>query len=121
MGMRPRVEPWFPKMLYIVLQLTAPKTYAWARDWTWVMLISIIVAILPWQTSAETTSPAPLRFTRRRNGRSVTPDIGARITGSSSFTGPIWMLTFSSLVWLAQKLSRVIGRRFDAAKQKSAF
>jgi hypothetical protein len=67
---------------------------------------------------SDTTSPAPLCFTRRRNGRSVTPDIGARITGSSSFTGPIWMLTFSSLVWLAQILSRVIGRRVDAAKQK---
>lgn len=58
MGMRPSVEPWFPKMLYVVLQLTAPKACAWARDWTWVMLISIIVAILPWQTAAETTSPA---------------------------------------------------------------
>jgi SH3-like domain-containing protein len=58
MGMRPSVEPWFPKMLYVVLQLTAPKACAWARGWTWVMLISIIVAILPWQTAAETTSPA---------------------------------------------------------------
>ena len=58
MGMRPSVEPWFPKMLYVVLQLTAPKARAWARGWTWVMLISIIVAILPWQAVAEMTSPA---------------------------------------------------------------
>ena len=58
MGRRPSVEPWFPKMLYIVLQLTAPKACAWDRGWTWVMLISIIVAILPWHTAAETTGPA---------------------------------------------------------------
>jgi hypothetical protein len=58
MGMRPRVDPWFPKMLYVVLHLTAPKARAWARGRTWVMLISIIVASLPWQTVAETTSPA---------------------------------------------------------------
>jgi SH3-like domain-containing protein len=58
MGMRPSIEPWFPKMLYVVLQLTAPKARAWARGWTWVMLISIIVAILPWQAVAEMTSPA---------------------------------------------------------------
>ncbi len=85
---------------------------AMRSDWRFCRIIASLAII------SETTSPAPLRFTRRRNGRSVTPDIGARITGSSSFTGPIWMLTFSSLVWLAQNLSSVIGRRVDAAKQK---
>ena len=30
---------------------------------------------------SETTSPAPCCLARRRNGRSVTPDIGARMTG----------------------------------------
>jgi SH3-like domain-containing protein len=45
-------------MLYVVLQLTASKACTLARGWTWVMLISIIVAILPWETAAETTSPA---------------------------------------------------------------
>jgi SH3-like domain-containing protein len=58
MAMRHSVEPWFPKMLYVVLQLTASKACTLARGWTWVMLISIIVAILPWETAAETTSPA---------------------------------------------------------------
>jgi len=36
-----------------------------------------------------TVSPAPYRFTTLRNGRSVTPVIGARITGSSMRTEPI--------------------------------
>ncbi len=31
---------------------------------------------------SDTTRPAPPRFTIRRNGMSVTPDIGARMTGS---------------------------------------
>src|SRR3546814_9051158 len=43
---------------------------------------------------SDTTRPAPLRFTRRRNGKSVTPDMGARITGSSIETEPIVMLIF---------------------------
>ena len=43
---------------------------------------------------SETTSPAPLRLTRRRKGRSVTPDMGARMTGSSSRIGPMEMLIF---------------------------
>ena len=38
---------------------------------------------------SETTRPAPPRFTIWRNGMSVTPDIGARMTGSSIRTGPI--------------------------------
>ena len=35
---------------------------------------------------SETTSPAPCCLARRRNGRSVTPDMGARMTGRSSRT-----------------------------------
>ena len=35
-----------------------------------------------------TTRPAPSSRASRRNGRSVTPDIGARITGVSIRTGP---------------------------------
>ena len=42
---------------------------------------------------SDTTSAAPSRLTMRRNGRSVTPDIGARITGSSIETEPRQMLT----------------------------
>src|SRR5690348_737344 len=38
-----------------------------------------------------TVSPAPKRFTARRNGRSVTAVIGARMTGDATSTGPIWM------------------------------
>ena len=37
---------------------------------------------------SDTTSPAPSRRARRRYGRSVTPDIGARITGRSITTPP---------------------------------
>ena len=44
---------------------------------------------------SETTRPAPNRLTRRRNGMSVTPDMGARMTGTSMLIGPIEMgLTF---------------------------
>ena len=32
---------------------------------------------------SDTTSPVPSSRARRRNGRSVTPDIGARMTGVS--------------------------------------
>jgi hypothetical protein len=48
---------------------------AWIRAW---------LAII-----SETTSPAPKRLARRRKGKSVTPDMGARITGLSSVIGPI--------------------------------
>ncbi len=37
---------------------------------------------------SETTMPAPSCLARRRNGRSVTPDIGARMTGVSIRTPP---------------------------------
>ncbi len=37
---------------------------------------------------SETTRPAPSLRTNRRNGRSVTPDMGARITGVSRTTPP---------------------------------
>ena len=35
---------------------------------------------------SDTTRPAPCCLARRRNGRSVTPDMGARMTGTSSRT-----------------------------------
>ncbi len=38
---------------------------------------------------SETTRPAPSRATRRRNGASVTPDIGARITRFGKVRAPI--------------------------------
>ena len=38
---------------------------------------------------SDTTSPAPSRAARRRNGASVTPDIGARNTGLARLTFPI--------------------------------
>ena len=37
---------------------------------------------------SETTMPAPSCLASRRNGRSVTPDIGARMTGMSIRTPP---------------------------------
>ena len=51
----------------------------------WASLIDCRVSrIMAWLAIiSETTSPAPRRLTRRRNGRSVTPDMGARITGSA--------------------------------------
>jgi len=61
-------------------------------------LVDIFIDCRVWRIIAslaiisETTSPAPSRFTRRRNGISVTPDIGARMTGSLRVIGPIWML-----------------------------
>ncbi len=53
------------------------------RDWRIIASLAII---------SEITSPAPKRLTRRRNGRSDTPDIGAKMTGSSSGMDPITML-----------------------------
>ena len=40
---------------------------------------------------SETTMPVPSRFASRRNGRSVTPDMGASTTGVSRVTarGPV--------------------------------
>jgi len=38
---------------------------------------------------SDTTRPAPRRATKRRKGASVTPDIGAKITGLGSATLPI--------------------------------
>ena len=61
----------------------------------------LLAIVIDWRVSriiaslaiiSETTSPAPSRLTRRRNGRSLTPDIGARMTGSSRLTEPIEML-----------------------------
>ncbi len=52
-------------------------------------------------TISVTLSPDPCRRTARRNGRSVTPVIGARITGWSIRTGPIWM--GASLVMICLK------------------
>ena len=42
---------------------------------------------------SDTTSAAPCPLTIRRNGRSVTPDIGARMTGSASVMEPREMPT----------------------------
>jgi hypothetical protein len=55
--MPPSLQLWFPNRLYVALQLAALSAYACARVRTWVMLISLTGTILPWQTSAETTSP----------------------------------------------------------------
>jgi SH3-like domain-containing protein len=55
--MQPSRQLWFPNRLYVALQLAALSVYACARICTWVMLIPIAATILPWQTSAETTSP----------------------------------------------------------------
>jgi hypothetical protein len=50
-----------------------------SRTMAWLAIIS------------DTTRPAPLRFTSRRNGISVTPDMGARMTGSAKLNDAIWM------------------------------
>ena len=47
----------------------------------WIIAFEAIISL--------TTRPTPQRLTRRRNGMSVTPDIGARITGLSSRIGPM--------------------------------
>jgi hypothetical protein len=38
---------------------------------------------------SDTTNPAPKRFTKRRNGKSLIPDMGASRTGASSAIEPI--------------------------------
>jgi hypothetical protein len=57
-GMRPSEVLSVSKMLYVALQLTVLKVWAWASIWTWVVVITLVVTVLPWQTVAETTSPA---------------------------------------------------------------
>ncbi len=65
---------------------SSAQLVAIAIDWRVCLIIASLAII------SETTSPAPKDLTRRRNGRSVTPDIGARITGSARVMGPIAML-----------------------------
>ncbi len=59
MGMRPSVGFRGPKRLYVVLRQTASQACAAASVWAWALMIALLVMILPWQTVAETTSPAP--------------------------------------------------------------
>jgi SH3-like domain-containing protein len=56
--MRPSLDCWFPQRLDVALRLTTLSTCACARVWAGVILISLMAAILPWQTVAETTSAA---------------------------------------------------------------
>ena len=51
--------------------------------------VKAIIALLA--IISVTTKPAPSRSTTRRNGGSVTPDIGAKMTGCDTATGPITM------------------------------
>ena len=66
-----------------------------ARIMAWLAIIS------------ETTSPAPLRLTSRRNGMSLTPDMGARITGSSILIGPMFMPMFWAIPCIAVILCKL--------------
>ena len=59
---------------------------AMSRDWRDSRIMAWLAII------SDTTSPAPARFTSRRKGRSVTPDMGARMTGSAIRMGPMQML-----------------------------
>src|SRR6185312_15153513 len=86
--------------------------FAMVSDWRVSRIIASLAII------SETTSPAPCRFTSRRNGRSVTPDIGARSTGSVSGRGPIAMLISWAEPSDAQLLSKSY-RDFSAVQQKS--
>ena len=53
-------------------------------------LDSRVCRIIAWLAIiSDTTSPAPARLTKRRNGMSVTPDMGARMTGADRRIGPI--------------------------------
>src|SRR5712671_5727636 len=81
---------------------SSEQLFAIVIDWR-VSRTSASLAII-----SETTRPAPSRFTRRRNGRSLTPDIGARITGSSSVTEPIEMPIDYADLRLAFRLGRML-------------
>ena len=59
---------------------TMRRVWRFSRIIAWLAIIS------------DTTRPQPARFTSRRNGRSDTPDMGARITGLASVMGPIFMV-----------------------------
>src|SRR5207302_9933226 len=67
---------------------------------------------------SETTSAAPDCLTMRRNGRSVTPDIGARITASSTLTEPRQMLTDCSILLNAHNLGRYSTANFVALQHR---
>jgi Bacterial SH3 domain len=52
-GMRPILDLLFPKRLYGTLQLIAQRACAWGRSPKWVMLLSLTVALIPWQSVAQ--------------------------------------------------------------------
>src|SRR5262245_53791496 len=56
--MRPSVDCRYPQKLDAAPRLAALSTCACASVWAGAILISLIAAILPWQTMAETTSTA---------------------------------------------------------------
>ena len=91
MGMWPSVEMRFLTKLYLVLQLRPPTACAWARVWGWAMLIALMIAILPWQTVAETPSSAPSHTTEQVPGslRRGTVTLISNLRSSPSMHGEI--------------------------------
>ena len=67
-----------------------------------IFMVLRLARIIAWLAIiSETTRPVPHRLTRRRNGMSLTPDMGASTTGSSRQTVSIWIrivLTFRGVV-----------------------
>ena len=53
---------------------------------------------------SETTMPAPVPWPARRNGRSVTPDIGARMTGVAMRTPPPRLMAGSLIAAVLQHI-----------------
>src|SRR5215471_4855530 len=83
---------------------SSAQLFAIVIDWRVSRIIASLAII------SETTSPAPRRLTRRRNGRSLTPDIGARITGSVNATDPIAMPIDYAKIPIAYQLGRTLNR-----------
>jgi SH3-like domain-containing protein len=54
--MGPSVEPWCANLLYLPQRLAVQRACVCPSGWMFVILVSLLIAALPWQVAAETTS-----------------------------------------------------------------
>jgi hypothetical protein len=70
---------------------------------------------------SETTSPAPRDFARARNGRSVTPERGAKITGLGSVTALRPLLNVIGLIKGGETLLMICANYRPGARRAIAW
>jgi SH3-like domain-containing protein len=89
--MWPSVEPKCPKSLCTVQQRTSLKACTRGSAWPWLMLIALMVAILPWQIVAESSSLALATLPEQASGalRQGTVALTANLRASPSMHSEI--------------------------------